>query len=125
MSDRVQRHGYTLAYKRTLNVFLHADNRGGVGIGISTNQSEINDLIVRLTPEDLAEALNELDGFTVRYKKPVHVPTGVGAVVKYAGILWVFNGSEWSTKAGEFAMGQRIEQAIREGAEILSEGVDV
>jgi hypothetical protein len=36
---------------------------------------------IRVTPAELAEALNKLPGFTVKYEAPIEVPQYLGAVV--------------------------------------------
>lgn len=130
MSDRVQRHGIpshpSSGVSRTLNAFITG---GEVGIGISIDGSEISELIVRLAPEDLAEALNELDGFTVRYKRPVHVPSGIGAVVgpRDGSRAYVRMGESFWMLFGDTRTytNSMIEGFLRNGAQVLSEGVEV
>lgn len=36
---------------------------------------------IRVTPAELADALNKMPGFTVKYEPPIEVPTYLGAVV--------------------------------------------
>lgn len=99
----------------------------------------IRDLVVRLTSEELAADLTELEipGLTVTYEKPpTHVPQGIGAVVfDSAGepYLRQYDGKEhahinrpWIVPSRTSSLddeGVRI--VLERGGRIVSEGVEL
>lgn len=81
-------------------------------------------------PSVLAARLNRIPGFTASYEPPVHVPTGLGAVVEYDGVQFVrcdTDGEPWREMAQNLDWAWRtnevIAEALRNGAVVLSEGV--
>jgi hypothetical protein len=96
------------------------------------------DLVVRLTPEELAFDLRalEIPGLTITYVKPTHVPQGIGAVVLDSArepYLRQYDGKEhphikrpWVVPSRRSSIddeGVRI--VLEHGGRIITEGVEL
>lgn len=137
MTDVIDRDDST-GRNRRLTLSFYSDHVG-VRVRNTVTPLEDPDLLVRLTPEELAADLTALaiPGLTVTYEKPpTHVPQGIGAVVfdsadepylrQYDGKEHAHINRPWIVPSRTSSLddeGVRI--VLERGGRIVSEGVEL